>query len=151
MDGLAESMSPLVRDYLEAGGKVVWMGFPPGILTRNEDGSVSGVDREGPGRLLDVDMSVWDSDEYGAFPTVEGREWGLTRWFVTGPSAAAASVDRVLAVDELGRPAAWVKEYGGPEGMGFIFLPPTTRHAGLVETQRVAEFGLFRGLANDSR
>ena len=151
MDGLPESMKPTMRAYLDAGGKVVWMGFPPGVLARNDDGSVRGIDREGSGQLLDVDMSVWDSDEYGAFPTDEGRGWGLTRWFVTGPSAATPSVDRVLAVDELGRAAAWVKEYGGVEGTGFVFLPPTTRHAGLVEAQRVAEYGLFRGLANHSR
>lgn len=148
---VASGAQPLLRRYLESGGKVVWMGYPPRILARDEEGTVTGLDREGASALLDVDLSLWDSDEYGAFPTDAGRRWGLDRWFVTGPSATKESVDEVLALDELGRAAAWVKRYGGPQGTGFVLVPPTTRHQGLVEIRRVAEFGIFRGLANDLR
>ena len=155
MDGLpaavtdAGSGTSALRGYLESGGKAVWLGFPPGILARDSTGQVTGVDREASGELLDIDFSVWNSDEYGAHPTEAGRRWGLETWQMAYPVADAASVDVVLATDELGRAAAFVRTYGGPPGSGFVLLPPTTRSDRLTEYRRVAEYGIFREINPD--
>lgn len=146
----APADTPL-RRYLEAGGKIVWMGLPPRILTRGEDGRFSGVDRDRAGALLGIDLSRWNSDEYGVTPTPAGRRWGLDRWFVAGPSAGAEAVDVVLAADELGRAVAWVEEYGGAPGTGFVFVPPSTDPARLDEIRRVAEVGLMRDFRDPER
>lgn len=149
MDALPRSVaSPsdtaLLRRYLDAGGKVVWLGFPPLILARDAEGRVTDVERDAPRALLDVDVSAWNSDVYGVRPTAEGRRWGLARWSRAGPSAAVGAVDAVLAIDELGRAAAWVREYGGPPGTGFVLLPASTETSRLDEIRRVAEVGIMR-------
>ena len=43
-------------------------------------------------------------------------------------------------LDELGRAAAWVKNYGGPRGTGFILLRPSLSPEVMAEYQRVAEY-----------
>jgi hypothetical protein len=42
----------------------------------------------------------------------------LSNW-----SAEPSGVTTVLAEDEQGLAAAWVRRYGGPEGTGFIRIP----------------------------
>lgn len=133
-----------LRAYLEAGGKIVWLGAPPELLVRDAQGRVTRLDRARPSALLGVDLDAWNSDEYGVTPTAAGRRWGLEGWFVARPSAAADAVDVVLATDELGRAAAWAQSYGGPPGTGFVSLPASTDPARLDEIRRVAEVGVMR-------
>ena len=135
--------SPL-RRYLEAGGKVVWMGFPAGIVVRGEDGAFAGIDRDLPMRLLGVDHGGWDTDEYGATVTELGREWGFDEGWVGYPGLGADADVEVLAVDEVGRPAAWVRNYGGPRGTGFVFVPSFTEVDWLRQLRLIAEYGVFR-------
>lgn len=148
----AASDTTLLRRYLDAGGKVVWLGFPPLLVARDAGGSFQGIDRSRPGSLLGVDMGPWNDDVYGATPTDEGRAWGLDRWMLSSPTATAESVDVILAVDEMGVPAAWVKEYGGPPGTGFVTVQPNTRPERLEAIRRVAEYGILtRASSADSQ
>lgn len=146
MDGLPteviEGPEPLLRRYLDAGGKVVSMGYLPGQLVYDEEGSLAGLDRERPGEILDVDLSAFDGDRYTVTPTDTGRAWGLDGWWVGSGQTLPSHVDRVLAVDELGRAVSWVKEYGGPPGTGLVSTRPTWDRAHLAQIQRVAEYGL---------
>jgi hypothetical protein len=150
MDALPETVAApggesLLGRYLERGGKVVWLGFPPLIFTRDpETGEITGVDRERPTELLGVDHAAWNSDEYGVTPTAEGRAWGLASWGMGMPCVAAGEPVTPLAVDELGRAAAWVKHYGGAPGTGFVFVRLGTERPYLDELRRVAEYGVFR-------
>jgi outer membrane protein assembly factor BamB len=152
MDALPSSVAAtpsdttLLRRYLDAGGKVVWLGLPPLVIARDETGAFAGVDRERPGGLLGVDLSAFDFDVYGATPTEAGRSWGLREWRVASPAADTAAVDVVLALDELNRAAAWVREYGGPRGTGFVYIPASTESRDLDDIRRVAEAGLIRPL-----
>ena len=142
--------SPLLR-YLRAGGKVVWMGPPPGLLLRDEQGRFAGVDRAAAGAVLGVDMSPWNGDTYGSIPTGIGRAWGWDVPALSSPSATAESVDAVLAVDELGLPAVWAKSFGGPPGTGFVLVPPTAGGERLDAVRRVAEIGLMRAFDTETR
>lgn len=142
LDGTAGT--PLLRRYLDAGGKVVWMGYLPDQLVMNREGVVTGLDSHGPETLLDIDLSRFDGDEYATHPTPTGRAWGMDSWWVGIAFAVPTRVDEVLAADELGRAVSWVKRYGGGPGTGFVHVRPTSLAAPLPEIQRVAEYGLGR-------
>ena len=52
----------------------------------------------------------------------------------------------VLALDETGRAAAWVKGYGGPEGTGFVGMGlHEVTPASLAAAHAAAEYGLGAG------
>jgi outer membrane protein assembly factor BamB len=147
MDALPPELAPsterasLLTDYLEAGGKVLWVGYPPGYMVLDEETHQwIGTNREAPKSLLGVDFSAFLGDRHGVLPTEAGRRWGLsTRWVGSG-STLPEQVSEVLALDELGRAAAWVKNYGGPRGTGFILLRPSLSPEVMAEYQRVAEY-----------
>ncbi len=158
MDDLPATVAPLPSDtvlarrYLDAGGKIVWLGLPPLMVARNAEGRITGVDRGRPAALLDIDLDGYNVDRYGAFPTHEGRRWGLADWWVGVSGIEAPGVTTVLALDEKGDASAWVKAYGGPPGSGFVFVwgtfepLPRDRYEGV---RRVAEYGI--GIAADHR
>ena len=136
----------LFRRYLDRGGKVVWLSSPPLAFVRDpETGGITGLDREGPSRLLDVDHSGWNTDVYPLRITSAGERWGLTSTWMSGPVASAADVTEVLVEDEKGRPVAWVRNYGGAPGTGFVHLRPTWDRTILEEVRRVAEYGIYYG------
>ena len=130
--------------YLRAGKKMVWVGYPPGFLvTEPGTNRVVGTDRNRPEQLLDVDFTVLDGDIHGVLPTDEGRRWGLVSRWVGLAGTRPEHVTSTLALDEIGRSAAWVKRYGGEEGSGFVGLLPGSVVPLLHEIQRLAEFGLY--------
>jgi outer membrane protein assembly factor BamB len=132
IDQLPSSVAPLGADsvlfrrYLNAGGKVVWLGIPPLIWPRDpktgESGEYKDIDREGTTRLLGVDHARSNFDNYGASVTPDGRRWGMTGWWESNWSVDRAGVTQTLAVDDNGLASSWVKSYGGPPGTGFIRL-----------------------------
>ena len=132
----------LFRRYLDSGGKVLWLGLPPFSLARNEAGQVY-FDREGPRRLLAVDHGQANFDYYGAQPTDLGRLWGLGGGWVSTQAVDAGQDIEVLALDENGRAASWVKRYGGPAGSGFVgmSLHEVTPRA-MAAAYAAAEYGL---------
>ena len=139
--GTAETGEPLLRRYLEAGGKVVWMGYPPGFIVRNEEtGEFVSMNREAPTALLGVDFDAYLGDSHGIIPTAIGHHWGLVNRRIGSGSTLPSEVSEVLAIDALGRAAAWVQNYGGKSGSGFVFLQPTVSLTELAEVQRVAEY-----------
>ena len=150
MDGVPDGLTtapdgetPLMRRYLDAGGKVVWMSYPPAFLVRDpETGGVIGTDIDATSALLDVDFSARDGDDYSTHPTDQGREWGLESWWVGVGEATRDAVTEPLAVDELGRAVAWVKNFGGPRGTGFVQTRISLDHNVLRQIRLVAEFGL---------
>jgi outer membrane protein assembly factor BamB len=151
MDGVPASViapdaleRSLLLRYLQVGGKVVWPGAPPGSLVLNEEGRITALSRERPAELLGVDLTGWDTDVYGATVTQDGRRWGLETDFVGSPAIGAAEATTVLALEETGRAAAWVLSFGGPDGTGYVVVPPTTDSRRLDEMRRVAEYGIFR-------
>jgi len=107
---VAEGPTPdsTFRRYLDAGGKVVWLGYPPFVIGRDEKGVAVRLERAGPTSALGVDHEkVYNMDVYRAVATPDGERWGLAGWHVLSPGADAADVSVVLATDTLGTAAAW--------------------------------------------
>lgn len=112
-----------IRHYLDAGGKVVWLGRPPLVWPLDpESGEVryDRIDRAAPAAVTGVDHTRANFDAWGAWPTAEGRRWGLAGWWQSRWSVDPSGVTTVLATDENGLAAAWVRSFGGPEGTGFV-------------------------------
>ncbi len=150
MDHLPHGASPepsdttLFRRYLDAGGKVVWLGLPPLLFTRDvETGTVTALNREAGAGLLDVEYTGLNFDSYGATATSAGLEWGAPAWWKSTYAIDPSEEILVLGIDENGRAAAWVKSYGGPIGTGFVMLSterlPVSALAGI---QSIAEYGI---------
>lgn len=135
------------RRYLNAGGKIVWVGLPPMMLTRDPStGSVTALNRGAGESLLGVDYAGANFDSYGATVTELGVEWGAPRWWMSSYSIAASEDVVVLGLDENGRAAGWVKSYGGPLGTGFVSLSSERLSFDMLPGIRaVAEYGLVGG------
>jgi outer membrane protein assembly factor BamB len=120
--------SSLLRRYLNAGGKVVWLGLPPNIWPveplEGQRKSLNEVQWSAPEELLGVPHGDALFDQRGARATAIGQRWGLTSQFRVTWSVAASGVTNVLALDDWGLAGAWSKEYGGGAGTGFVRVPP---------------------------
>jgi hypothetical protein len=139
---LASPDGPL-RRYLASGGKVVSLGDPPFIWPADASGErdYTGISRATTSRLLDVDHAGAQFDRFGARPTDSGRQWGLDSWWLTSWSITPPPTGTVLALDERGRAAAWVRNYGGPPGTGFVQVNRAQWAAGdLGQVIAVAEY-----------
>jgi outer membrane protein assembly factor BamB len=136
----------LFRRYLEAGGKVVWLGLPPTLLARDESGRVTAMDRARPSMLLGVEHGAANFDFYATQPTELGRSWGLDRGWVSTLAINASDDIQILGLDENGRAGVWVRSFGGPEGTGFVGMGlPSATPENLIAVKTVAEYGLERG------
>jgi outer membrane protein assembly factor BamB len=141
--GAEPSDTVLLMRYLQSGGKVVWIDIPPLALVRNEEGRITAFDRGRSTTLLGVDHSEFNFDFYAATPTELGRNWGLERGWVSAYAVALSESIDVLALDENGRAAAWVKSFGGPPGTGYVGIGMDHTSANALEAVlAVADFGL---------
>lgn len=137
---------PLVRRYLEAGGKIVWLGAPPFALTYDvEKRQITGFDPERSRPILGVvEAFLRGAFQIRASPL--GKSWGLPAWWVGELGAPANEVEPLaepFVMPEGQLAAAWVKRFGGALGTGFVRLP--ARSAGPLDPElilRVAEQGL---------
>jgi outer membrane protein assembly factor BamB len=117
----------LLRQYLDAGGKVVWCGLPPLLwpadLATGERPGLIGISWNAPAELLGVphDRAIFDAR--GVRATDDGQRWGLPARWRASWGVAPSGVTRVLGLDEWGLASAWVRNYGGPEGTGFVRVP----------------------------
>jgi len=122
-DTVAETMSPdcTLRQYLDAGGKIVWYADIPLFYQGHADGTTTGWGVEGSMEVLGFNAAggAWDTATEVSF-TTEGLNWGLRRtWESVRPAAAGAL--RVLARDGEGYPTAWVMHYvEGDTCRGFV-------------------------------
>lgn len=136
----------LLHRYLDAGGKVVWLGEPIGALARDSTGRPIGLDPRRTERLIGVPMSTVDFDHETAYPTQAGRRWGLDRAFRGDYTLVVSSGIQPLAIDELGKTTAWVHVYRADRpGSGFVQLWGLGATLDpLPAVRAVAEYGLLR-------
>ncbi len=121
--GATAADTVLFRRYLDGGGRIVWLGYPPFALVRDPDtGAFVAVDMDRTGEVLDVDHSFATGDEYAAWATDTGMAWGLPDTWLDGFGVDPAHVTTVLASDERGRATAWVRQYSDVPGGGFVRL-----------------------------
>lgn len=143
------SEAALLRQYLNAGGKVVWLGAPPLAYQRDpKTDQVIALDFKIPERIVGVkyqgNSAIGVGGWYHSSVTRDGVKWGFVRdWWVGGFAVDADQVTTVLGRDEQGRASAWVKNYGGPEGSGLVQLwHHRDKLEDLVAIKAVAEYGL---------
>jgi outer membrane protein assembly factor BamB len=114
--------SPL-RRYLEAGGKIVWPGPPPGIFPLTMPQGKIRLDWDTPRALTGVPHDSALFDRWGVRATGAGTRWGMPGRWRDGWSVDPSAVTEVLGVDDRGLAAAWAKRYTGSAGSGFVRLP----------------------------
>lgn len=133
----------VLRQYLDAGGKVVWMGIMPFAIKRNAD---TGLPVEYDSKIGEKILGMKLAEPQGAYRTTatkEGREWGLPEWFVNDGGVDPKEVTTILATNENGRAVVWVKNYGGRPGTGFVYLWARREPIENLEViRKVAEYGL---------
>ena len=128
VDTSAIERSPL-RRFLDVGGKVVWPGVPPLLFPRDPKtgdipGGLASLKWGNTTKLLGVPHEAAMFDQRGVRVTDAGKRWGLqTRWR-TGWGIAPDKSITVLGLNEFGLASAWVRRYAGPEGTGFVRVPP---------------------------
>jgi outer membrane protein assembly factor BamB len=135
----------LFRRYLDAGGKVVWLGLPPRAIARDpETGRFLGLDRDGGRALLGVGYAGMNFDAYSAAITPAGEVWGLPGSWVSSYAVDPTDGVTVLAEDENGRAAAWVATYGGAPGTGFVHVAtPRVPWGAYPVIRAAAEYGVL--------
>ena len=137
---------PLLRRFLDAGGKVALLGPNPLIyVTDPATGELTGLDPGVPLRILDVSYEPQEDvgGYYASTPTADGRRMGLRTPFVAFPALAPGAGMAALSRDEFGKASAWLKSYGGPPGTGLLQLPlPRMEVQDLAQAQAVIEYGV---------
>jgi len=117
----------LLRQYLEAGGSIVSVGYPPFVFALKQGTAKPEVPSKEIMAALGIDADFlyrgfFYYDAYISYPTEAGKELGMPEWWCSGYGVDPEKVTTVLGVDEHGRATAWIKSYGGPEGTGLIRL-----------------------------
>lgn len=111
----------MVRQYLEAGGKIIWFGWIPNLFSFDSKGRNNGPrDITIGSRLLDVKFNTpEESGNYYSKATQEGLNIGFPVWTKL---TYAVSPDNVtpLAINEYNRISAWMKKFNSRPGSGFI-------------------------------
>ncbi len=110
-----EGGTALVRQYLDAGGRIVWPGGPPlAIRCESRTGKVLGFDIGAMPRILGVaaDTRNTSAEELASSATPEGIEWGMPKWWIGSLAVPSPEGLTVLGTDSKGRPSAWMKRFG---------------------------------------
>ncbi len=142
---IAETMTPTctLRRYLDAGGKVVWYSDWPIYYQGNPANVTWGA--SGATQVLGFNASTGPNDQNQQVTlTALGRRWGLTTpWSSTRPTSPTVTPNlEVLATDNNGNAAGWVKHYvPGDTFRGFVRIDD---HAGapinMAQLIAVAEY-----------
>ena len=133
-DTVAESMSATctLRRYLDAGGKIVWQADIPFYYMTTAGAGLTTWGDAGAPALLGFNTSGAPRDTNNNVTlTTEGIEWGLTEtWQSERPASTSVVASEnltVLATDNAGNAAAWVKHYvPGDDGRGFVRFRDTS-------------------------
>ncbi|HKG91162.1 MAG TPA: PQQ-binding-like beta-propeller repeat protein [Gemmatimonadaceae bacterium] len=153
IDALPRSVAPVAADtvlfrrYLNAGGKVVWLGGPVAWEVFDSTGKLAATDLTRGEKLIGVSSATRDWDENPARTTEAGRRWGLGGWVRGRFPLDTSAVSQTLAVDEqLHKASAWVQLFRPDRpGSGFVqlwgFGASVER---LPAIRAAAEYGLLR-------
>lgn len=120
--------SGMIRKYLEAGGKIIWLGSVPNMYAFTAKGKMMANvkrDLETPSRLLDVTfLTPEESGNYYCKATQQGLNWGLPSWLKTTHASVSSEKVTPLAFDEWGRVGPWMKKFNPRPGSGFVSCRP---------------------------
>jgi len=133
-----------LRKYLDAGGKIVFYGDIPFYNQGNPGAVETNWGSGGSTGILGFNAAgaTWDTGNIVTI-TDEGIEWGLTETWASVRPATPGDVDIVLATDNAGNAAAWVKHYApGDIYGGFVRIWDRGNVYSFDDLIRVADYGL---------
>ncbi len=150
-DTVAETMdaSCTIRQYLDAGGKVVWYADWPFYYQGHPDGSTTLWEPAGAINILGFNASGGTNDTgEEVVLTAAGIDWGLTQTWSSSRATPPTITENLTALATIsdGSVAAWAKHYlPGDIFRGFVryadFDVTTSSPVGLIEDLlRVAEY-----------
>ncbi|HUU18663.1 MAG TPA: hypothetical protein VMW72_16055 [Sedimentisphaerales bacterium] len=133
-----------LRKYLDAGGKIVFYADIPFWNQGNQGGGMTNWGASGATGILGFNAASATWDSYNTVTiTDEGAEWGLTETWGSQRPTSPDNVDIVLATDDSGAAAAWVKHYvPGDIYGGFVRIRDTGGIPNVDDLMRLAEYGL---------
>ena len=114
----------LLRKYLDDGGKIAAFGDNPLAYKLNpQNGELEDIDYKLAEKVLGINF-IDPRDSRGYYPsnvTKDGQKWGLHGfWTGSGFVIDKDQATEVLATNEFGMATAWNKNYGGPNGTGWL-------------------------------
>ncbi|MHC4744407.1 MAG: LamG-like jellyroll fold domain-containing protein, partial [Planctomycetota bacterium] len=154
-DTVGETMSATctIRQYLDAGGKVLFYSDWPFYYVGFSDGSRTTWGAAGATNVLGFNAADGSNDTYETVTiTADGAKWGLTeawpgsRRTVSAATAAAENLTVLATITAGGSAAGWVKHYvEGDNFRGFVRYFDTdvvagTRSPNFGDIQRLAEY-----------
>ena len=144
-----ESENALIRKYLTAGGKIVLLSTINPLFVKCDPvtGVVQDVNLKLASKVFGIEFPEQDfgNGHYYAPYTQEGKRWGLRGYTIGFWPVDPKEVTKVLATDEFGKAAAWIKNYGGPEGSGLLQLsinPPGVLGPDFYPMRAAIEYGI---------
>jgi len=145
----ASSGAPLVRQYLDAGGKVVIFSTNPSSYARDSTGAVIGFDDDIPSKIFNITYTPKQKIRglYINTATKTGNTYGLYGFWTGSSGVSVILPDKsteVLATDEFGSATEWLKSYGGLKGSGLLQLSllPNEIPANMQQIRAVIEYGI---------
>lgn len=143
------SGAPLVRKYLDAGGKIVLFAMNPASYARDTAGEVAGFNDSIPEKIFSIKYVPKKNVRglYISYITKAGNKYGLSGSYIGNSGSTVIIPDKtteILAVDEFGSATEWLKNYGGPKGTGLLqlYLPQTEVAANMPQMRAVIEYGV---------
>jgi len=110
----------LLRKFMEAGGRVVGPGLLPGIAKLDSTGNFNGMNYKFPTELMGISIDApLESGNYFAKATDAGLRLGLPKNLRATNAMVSPEGLEILAMNEIGRPAIWMKKIG-TKGGGYI-------------------------------
>ncbi|HVT39302.1 MAG TPA: PQQ-binding-like beta-propeller repeat protein [Gemmatimonadaceae bacterium] len=136
----------LFRRYLNEGGKVVWIGRPPGVVARDSTGQIVDGGPNDMEMLIGVPRMLGEYGTTAGYPTIRGRSWGIDRWMSGNFIMHPGSMIHPLAADDTGATTAWVRPFRADRpGSGFVQLWGQGADVQRLPMIRAAaEYGLLR-------
>ncbi len=114
----------LLRNYLQAGGRIVVLGINPAIYEFDSAGNLINYKFSLADSLLNIHYGPNDLRSMGgiqpAFATEEGKHWGVENSFTAFLPINEKQIDVALGKDENGKIVSWVKRYNANNNSGFI-------------------------------
>ena len=132
------------RKYLDAGGKVVWYADWPMYYVGDATGTMTTWGGAGATGVLGFNAATGPNDSMNVVTiTPDGVKWGLTQtWPSQRPTSPTVTSNlTVLAKDNAGNAAAWVKHFVANDSFrGFVRFRDTGGQANAGDIMRVAEY-----------
>ena len=143
-----KSEKALIRKYLNAGGKIVFLGTNPLFAICNPiTGVLEDVTEKQASLVLGLEFSpqTYGYGHHLSIYTHEGNRWGLLGSSIGFWPVNPKVVTNILALDENGYAASWLKNYGGPDGSGLMQLyinPAGVLGADFFPMRAAIEYGI---------